>query len=244
MRAAIADPRAPGVEPAALLIDTIFSADRVLPDAAGFPPRATAAVREAGALLIADEVQPGFRRTGTMWGLSRHGVVPTSSRSASLWATRAPGGGSPCPARAARPVRRPHARLNTFSGNPVSCAVRLAVLDVLRAEGLVERAGTLGTRLRHHVAELQQRHELIGDVRGAGLFVGVELVKDRATQERAVDARRVVESMRDRGVRISTAGLNSNVLKIRPPLAFDREHADLPAARFDATLDEVGAAGS
>jgi 4-aminobutyrate aminotransferase-like enzyme len=130
---------------------------------------------------------------------------------------------------------------NTFGGNPVSCAAGLAVLDVIKRDGLIVRAREVGAYLRSHLNELERRHEAIGDVRGAGLFVGVELVSDR--EARAPDptlAARVVNGLRRRRVLISASGPHANVLKIRPPLVFTEAHADLFIEALDATLrDEI-----
>jgi 4-aminobutyrate aminotransferase-like enzyme len=125
---------------------------------------------------------------------------------------------------------------NTFGGNPVSCAVGLAVLDVIEAEGLQQHALTMGERLLQGLRRLQTRHELIGDVRGRGLFIGIELVKDQKSLEPAADeAAGVIERMKEHGFLISTDGPLHNVLKIKPPLVLQADDID----RLLATLDEV-----
>lgn len=242
VRAAIADMRASGITPAALLVDTIFSSDGVFADPAGLLAPAVAAIREAGGLFIADEVQPGFGRTGeAMWGFQRHGLVPDI-----VTMGKPMGNGHPIAAMVSRPdilARFGEATryFNTFGGNPVSCAVGQAVLEVIEGEGLVENARTTGAFLAAGLRKLAERHALIGDVRGAGLFVGVELVTDRATKAPATaETARLVNGLRERRVLISAAGPHANILKIRPPLVFRQEHAEHFLGAVDAVLGEIG----
>ena len=130
---------------------------------------------------------------------------------------------------------------STFGGNNVSCAAGLAVLEVIEREGLQENARTVGAHFRSGLGRLADRHALIGDVRGSGLLVGVELVRDRATLEpAAAEAKRVVNRMRDLGVLTATEGPHGNVLKLRPPICFSREQADLAVAALDQALAEIG----
>ncbi len=237
VRKAILDMQAHGIKPAALLVDSIFASDGIFSDPAGFLAPAVAEIRKAGGVLIADEVQPGFGRTGEgMWGFARHGIIPDI-----VTMGKPMGNGHPIAGMAAKPeileVFGQHTRyFNTFGGNPVSCAAGMAVLDVIAREGLVGNAKIVGAYLRDGLRALATRHELIGEVRGAGLFVGVELVADRATRRPAtVETSRLVNGLRDRRVLISACGPHANVLKICPPLVFTREHADI----FLATMDEV-----
>jgi 4-aminobutyrate aminotransferase-like enzyme len=130
---------------------------------------------------------------------------------------------------------------STFGGNPVACAAGLAVLDVIEDEGLVANADRVGSHLRERLTDLMASSELIGDVRGTGLMVGVELVRDRSTREPATaEARAVVNEVRDRGVLIGSTGPADNVLKIRPPLVFAHEHADLVVERLGQVLADRG----
>jgi 4-aminobutyrate aminotransferase-like enzyme len=125
---------------------------------------------------------------------------------------------------------------STTGGNPVACAVGLAVLDVLEQEGLQESAARVGAILRSQIEELAEQHPLIGDVRGAGLFIGVELVRDHSTLEPATkETKAVANRMRELGVLVGTEGPCGNVLKIRPPLVFDEHHAQ----QFTDTLDQA-----
>jgi 4-aminobutyrate aminotransferase-like enzyme len=241
VRAAIADLRRHGAAPAALLFDTVFSSDGVCTDPAGFIQPAVAAIREAGGLFIADEVQPGFGRTGSaMWGFARHGVEPD------LVALGKPmGNGMPI----AGVVGRPHlfddfARrtryFNTFGGNPVSCAAALAVLDVLRDERLMDNAARVGAYLRDGLRRLSERFERMADVRGDGLFIAAEFVTDPASKTPdAALAGRVVNALRQRRILISASGKAGNSLKIRPPLPFATEHADIVLEGMAAALAEA-----
>ncbi len=180
-------------------------------------------------MFIADEVQPGFGRTGeTMWGFERHGVSPDM-----VTIGKPMGNGYPMAGIVMRPQViaefGPRARyFNTFAGNPVAAAAGKAVLDTIHIEGLQKNALEVGHYLRDGLRKLAERYSAIGDVRGAGLFIGVEIVSDRVA--RTPDARlttRIVNGLRERRVLISASGPNANILKIRPPLVFQKEHADL-----------------
>ncbi|ONG58317.1 aspartate aminotransferase family protein [Pseudoroseomonas deserti] len=241
VRAAIAEMQAAGITPAALLVDTAFTSDGVFTDPAGFLAPAVEAIREAGGLFIADEVQPGFGRTGdAMWGFSRHGLVPDM-----VTMGKPMGNGHPIAGMVARPeiLARFGERtryFNTFGGNPVSCAVGQAVLEVIESEGLVENARTTGAYLMDGIRRLAGRFEVIGDVRGAGLMVGVELVADRASKAPGTAAAAaLVNGLRERRVLISASGPHANVLKIRPPLVFRPEHADHFLAAMEAVLPSL-----
>jgi 4-aminobutyrate aminotransferase-like enzyme len=237
VRSAMADMEANNIKPAALLVDTIFSSDGVFADPAGFLAPAVGAIREAGGLFIADEVQAGFGRTGEgMWGFSRHNLIPDI-----VTMGKPMGNGHPVSAVVVKPevveaFGRASRYFNTFGGNPVSCAVGMAVLDVIEREKLIQNAREVGDHLQAGLRSLSERHSLIGDVRGAGLFIGVELVRDRAKRTPAPEeASQIVNGLRERRVLISATGPGANVLKIRPPLVLSRENADL----FLETLSEV-----
>ena len=241
VRAAIADLRAHGIKPAALLLDGIFASDGVLAGPAGFLAEAVKVAQDEGLLYIADEVQSGFARTGdAMWGFQRHGVQPDL-----VTLGKPMGNGQPIAGVVVRPeilesFGREVRYFNTFGGNPVSCAAAQAVLDVIRDEQLQERSQRIGAFLADGIRQLAERHELIGDVRGAGLFLGVELVTDRASKAPAANqTRQVVNGMRERGVLISAAGPLENILKIRPLLAFEQEHAEMFIDCLDKTLKDV-----
>jgi 4-aminobutyrate aminotransferase-like enzyme len=240
VRAAIADLRRHGAAPAALLFDTVFSSDGLCTHPPGFILPAVAAIREGGGLFIADEVQPGFARTGSaMWGFLRHGLDPDL-----VVLGKPMGNGIPIAGVVGRPdlfddfaTRTRY--FNTFGGNPVSCAAAMAVLDVLRDEGLMRNAATVGAYLRAGLRDLAGRFPSIGDVRGDGLFIALEFVADRASgAPDGVLATRVVNAMRRRHVLISASGIHGNTLKIRPPLPFGTEHADLVLEALAASLEE------
>jgi len=243
VQAAIDDLKRHGIKVAALIVDTIFSSDGVYADPAGFLAPAVEAVRRAGGVFIADEVQPGFGRTGdAMWGFQRHGVV------ADLVIMGKPmGNGLPIAGLIAKPeVLQDFAMraryFNTFGGNPVCCAAGLAVLEVLERERLMENAKSVGGYMKQGLAELAKRYPSIGQVRGAGFFIGVDLVKDRETQEPDPDfAIRLVNGLRKRFILIGASGPEGHVLKIRPPLPFSRDNADHFLNSMDDTLVEENA---
>ncbi|MEE1925587.1 aminotransferase class III-fold pyridoxal phosphate-dependent enzyme [Pseudomonas sp. 148P] len=241
VRAAIEDMKAHGIRPAAILLDGIFSSDGVLPGPAGCIAEGIAAAQAAGMLYIADEVQPGFARTGlNLWGYSRHNVRPDIVTLGKPMGNGQPIAGIVGRADVVDHFGRNMRYFNTYGGNPVSCAAGKAVLDVIQEENLQQHAHDIGGYLLDGLTRLAQRHEIIGDVRGAGMFLGVELVSDRKTRQPAAEqARRVVNAMRENGVLISAAGPLENVLKIRPVLTFTREHADLLIQAVDVALGDV-----
>jgi 4-aminobutyrate aminotransferase-like enzyme len=227
-----------GHTPAALIVDSIFSSDGIYPGTPGFLADAVNAIHAAGGLFIADEVQPGFARTGeAMWGFMRHGLVPDIAIMG-----KPMGNGFPMGAVVVKPdllaeFGSSSGYFNTFGGNPVAAAAGMAVLDVIEKESLQENARQTGTYLRDGLAALGAAHPAVGDVRGSGLYIGVELVRDG--EGRAPDtaaAERLVNAMRERNVLIGTAGKFGNILKIRPPLVFAREHADIFLDAFKASL--------
>jgi len=241
VRAAIADLRRCGIKPAALLLDGIFASDGVLSDPAGFLQQAVAVAREEGLLYIADEVQSGFGRTGShMWGYQRHGVQPDIVTMGKPMGNGQPIAGAVFRGEVLDAFGRTARYFNTFGGNPVSCAAANAVLDVIQGEGLMANCAAVGEYFKAGLQGLAERYPLIGDVRGAGLFVGVELVTDRASKAPATEATaRVVNGMRERGVLISSAGPAANIIKIRPQLIFQREHADLFVQTLEAVLKSL-----
>jgi 4-aminobutyrate aminotransferase-like enzyme len=229
--------QAHGIKPAALLVDTIFASDGVCSHPPGFLRAAVETIRAAGGVFIADEVQPGFARTGDyMWGFQRHGVIPDL-----VTLGKPMGNGHPMAGLVARPevlheFGGKMRYFNTFGGNPVSAAVGTAVLEVIEREGLLQNAREVGAYLRRGLEALAERHSIIGDVRGAGLFVAVEVVGDRISRTPAPEeTARIVNGLRERRVLISASGRGANVLKIRPPLPFSRVDAD----RFLQALEDV-----
>ncbi|SFJ77343.1 4-aminobutyrate aminotransferase [Bosea sp. OK403] len=241
VRAAIKDLNRRGIGVAALLIDSIFSSDGVWVDPPGFIAGAVAAVREAGGLFIADEVQPGFGRTGAhMWGFERHGIAPDLATLG-----KPMGNGFPIGAVVGR-----HAAMdrfgatarysNTFAGNTVGIATADAVLTVLQRDRIPENALAMGARLNAGLEQLSSRQAGIRAVRHAGLFFGIDIgLEGMAAAQRRAMALNVVNALRDDGVLISTTGANEDTLKVRPPLICEAAHVD----RFlQALQDALGAA--
>ncbi|MAU98757.1 MAG: aspartate aminotransferase family protein [Fulvimarina sp.] len=237
VEAAVADLRRHGIKPAALIVDTLFTSDGVLPGPRGFLAGAVDAIHAAGGIFVADEVQPGFGRTGeAMWGFQRHGVVPDL-----VTLGKPMGNGHPVSAVVMRPevcdeFGRNARYFNTFGGNAVSCAAAMAVLRTIEEDGLMAHCAAVGGYLLEGIRRISAGHDAVGEVRGAGLFIGVEIVTDRAS--RSPDrqrASRIVNRMRDLGVLISVTGKFHNALKIRPPLVFTQANAD----RFVAVMDEA-----
>jgi 4-aminobutyrate aminotransferase-like enzyme/Ser/Thr protein kinase RdoA (MazF antagonist) len=235
---AIADLARGGFQPAAFMIDTAFASNGIpdVPD--GYLAAVTAKVREAGGLLIADEVQAGFGRLGThMWGHLAHGLIPDI-----VTMGKPVGNGYPLGVIVTRPeildaFAEETGLFSTFGGNTVACAAGAAVLDVIEEEGLMNNARRTGDYLRDGIRALMARHAWIGDVRGRGLLTGVELVRDRATLEPAsLETKRTLDLMRQNSVLVGREGSYDNVIKIRPPLVFQREHADILIEALDRSL--------
>jgi 4-aminobutyrate aminotransferase-like enzyme len=226
-----------GIRPAGFIADTIFASDGVLSDPSVLGP-AVRAVHEAGAVFIADEVQPGFARTGeSFWGFARHGVVPDL-----VTLGKPMGNGIPVAAMVARnsvlsSFGEDVPYFNTFGGSSVPIAAAQAVLDVIQREGLAQNSELIGAKIRSDIAALAQQHAALGDVRGAGLFLGVEIVSDRS--QRTPDsglALDLINTLRDLGVLVSIAGPNNSVLKIRPSLVYSEVEAKLLVDRLDEAL--------
>jgi 4-aminobutyrate aminotransferase-like enzyme len=243
VRAAIADFDAAGVPLAGMLVCPIFANEGLPEPLPGFLPQAARLVREAGGLLIVDEVQSGFCRTGRWWAYQGEGVVPD------IVTTGKPmGNGMPMGACAARPdlvarFRAAGRYFNTFAGSPVHAAAGLAVLDEIEDRGLAAKAAAHGAWLLEALREIAINVQAIGDVRGRGLFIAIEWVHDRTT--RAPDregAVAMVNRLRDAGALIGHAGEHGNVLKIRPPLVFEREHAEYFVALFKQALERTATA--
>lgn len=198
---------------------------------------AYAVVRAHGGLCIADEVQTGFGRTGEhFWGFENWDVVPDIVTMA-----KGIGNGAPLAAVTTRMeiakslAQRTH--FNTYGGNPVSMAAGLAVLDVIEEEGIQENARVLGARLKAGLQAIQRRQPLVGDVRGLGLMLGVELVRDRATKEPAKEETLdVLEVAREMGALIGKGGLDGNVLRIKPPMCLTAEDVDFALDVLEAAI--------
>jgi alanine-glyoxylate transaminase/(R)-3-amino-2-methylpropionate-pyruvate transaminase len=194
-------------------------------------------VRRYGGLCIADEVQTGFGRTGTaFWGFENWGVTPDLVTMA-----KGIGNGAPLGACVTRPevaavmARRIH--FNTFGGNPVSVTQGLATLEIIDRDHIQQNAHEVGTHLKRRLMELADRQPLIGEVRGVGLMLGVELVRDRTTKEpAATEAADVLELAKERGLLIGKGGLHGNTLRIKPPMCITRDDADFLVECLDEVL--------
>ena len=219
--AAFADLQRHGIQPAALLVDTIFSSDGVIPGA--FLGPAVTATHQAGALMIADEVQPGFGRTGAhWWGFQSHGITPDI-----VTMGKPMGNGYPVAGLVARPqVLAPFGEkaryFNTFGGNAVAAATAMAVIEVIEGEELLANATKIGTLMAQGLRSLT--HEALGETRQSGLFLGTDILNDG--QPSAAMAARLVNLLREARVLISATGPRGHVLKIRPPLILSEAQAD------------------
>lgn len=233
--AACARMQAQGIEPAALIVDTVFSSDGVLPDPAGFLAPAAAAIHSAGGLFIADEVQPGFGRTGQhMWGFERHGVLPDMVSLGKPMGNGYPLAGLVVQPKVIAEFGQQARYFNTFGGNAVAAAVGLAVLDVIQDERLMQNAASVGKVFAAGLRDLATRHEAIGQTRAAGLFLGTDIVSDG--QPDAARASRLVNDLRRDGILISATGPKGHILKIRPPLTFSFANVDQFLTTFARVL--------
>lgn len=233
---AIAELKSRGIGLAALIIDTIFSSDGIYADPAGFLKGATDVVHRAGGLLIADEVQPGFGRTGGgLWGFERHGVTPDIVTMGKPMGNGFPMGGLVTRPEFLKRFCEETGYFNTFGGNPVAAAAGHAVLQVIEDEGLVERSATVGGYFKQSLEALQGTHCEIGDVRGAGLFIGLDFTDPATGEPDMALATHAINQLKHNGILIGAAGKYGATLKIRPPLCFSQEDADL----FTGTLDTI-----
>jgi 4-aminobutyrate aminotransferase-like enzyme len=238
----IADLERHGEGLAALIVDSLFASDGIYAQPTDLLGPVADVVHRAGGLLIADEVQSGFARSGErFWGYQRHGIDPDI-----VTMGKPMGNGFPVAAVAMVPdvveeFGRDTRYFNTFGGNTLAVAAAQATLDVIREDDLLGNAGRVGATIREGIAELMARHEVIGDVRGAGLYIGVEIVSDPAARTPdGATAAAIVNGMRERGVLISATGPHGNTLKIRPPLVFS---ADDATRLLEALEQELGALG-
>ena len=227
-----------GYRPAMFISDNIFSSNGVLTPPPDYLQEVYRRVRAAGGLVVADEVQSGLCRLGDhFWAFQDSGVVPDI-----VTAGKPLGDGHPLSAVVTtRDIATAFAEryhyFNTFGGNPVSAAVGLAVLDVIEDEQILQNVHDTGKYLRQGLLTLGERFECIGDVRGKGLFYGVELVEDRASKAPAAEAAASIrEYLRQNGVLLSVTGPLQNVIKIRPPMVFSRSHADLLLEKLEKAL--------
>lgn len=236
----IADMRRHGIAFAGVLFDSIFSSDGVIPGKPGFLQPVIDLVHDEGGLYIADEVQPGFCRTGdTFWGFGRHGITPDVVTMGKPMAN-----GIACSAMSIREdvldaFAKDTPYFNTFAGNPVAMAAAQAVLRYIENFNILDHVSDVGSKLLVAVKQLALTHSSIGDVRGAGLFMGVDIVKPGTTEPDRETAVKLIEVLRENHVLISLCGAYGNVLKIRPPLVFDENDLQFFIDALGASLTAV-----
>lgn len=236
--AAIEDLKASGIKPAALVLDSIFTSDGLFPAPAGFLKRAVEIAQYEGLLYVADEVQSGFGRTGKdLWGFRNHGVTPDIVTLGKPMANGYPLSGTVARGEIIDHFGRNMRHFNTHGGNPVACAAGQAVLDYIRGEDILRRCRESGAYLKAGLQRLAEKFEVIGDIRGEGLFLAVEMVADRQTKAPSRDlATFIVNDLRERRILISSSGPAENLLKIRPLLVSEKEHLDILLNGLDASL--------
>lgn len=237
---AIQDFKNNGIGFAGMLVCPIFANEGLPSVPEGYMQKVAQIVRNAGGFLIFDEVQAGFGRTGKMWGQQMINVVPDL-----VTLGKPMGNGHPMGAVISRSelinnFRNRIMYFNTFGGNPVSCAVGLSVLNAIEEDNLLENVEITGQYLTQELHKLRQKHSVIGDVRGSGLFLGIELVSDRIKKTPEGElAKKIINKMKDRRVLIGKIGPYDNVLKIRPPLPFTQINADQLLSALSDCLEEI-----
>ena len=238
---AIDDLERSGIGFAALIVCPLFLNEGFPNQVQGWLKPAAEAVRRAGGLLICDEVQSGFGRSGThFWAHQKQGVIPDVVTMGKPMGNGHPVAGLVTSAEIMARFRKSFRYFNTFGGNPVSCAAAMAVLEELEEKKLQAHAEKIGLLAQRRLSELAHKYEIIGDVRQSGMVFGAEFVLDRESKEPAVAfADRIVNQMRQRGIILSKLGRHKNTLKIRPPMPFAEEHLDLLMTTLDDVIGEV-----
>ncbi|GAA3678022.1 aspartate aminotransferase family protein [Arthrobacter ginkgonis] len=237
--AAIASLQEAGHGVSAFLFDPLFSTEGLLQPPAGYVDGVAARVRAAGGLVIADEVQSGFGRVGSsMWGHQMFGIEPDLVTLGKPMGNGYPVGGVVTTADLLDEFGRNNMYFNTFAGTPVSSAAGLAVLQVMEEEGLMAQAAGVGAHIADRLRPLAAKSTHVGAVRGRGLFFGLDIVEADGTPAPAL-AKALIEDMKTRGVLISRVGRHDNVLKMRPPMVFTREHADQLLEQLGLALEAL-----
>ena len=241
VQAAIDDLNRAGTGFAALIVCPLFLNEGFPTQAEGWLRPAADAVRRAGGLLISDEVQSGFGRSGThFWGHQKQGVVPDVVTMGKPMGNGHPVAGLVTSAEIMARFRTSFRYFNTFGGNPVSCAAAMAVLDEVQDKDLQANARRIGLLAHQRLSDLAQKYPVIGDVRQSGMVFGAEFVLDRQTKAPAAAyADRVVNALRHRGIILSKLGRHKNTLKIRPPMPFAEDHLDLLITTLESVLSET-----
>jgi 4-aminobutyrate aminotransferase-like enzyme len=223
---------------AMLILDSGFASDGIYTSPEGYLRTLYRETRTAGGLCVSDEVQAGFGRLGRhFWGFEFDGVVPDI-----VTMGKPMGNGHPLAAVVTRPeiaaaLAAESGYFNTFGGNPVSCAAGLAVLDVIEVEGLQKNALEIGEYLKEQLSALKVDYPVLGEPHGSGLLLGVDVLKTDGSPDPDL-ADKIMNHMRHNGVLIGTTGPHYNVFKIRPPIVFNREHADIFLSSLTHALDE------
>jgi 4-aminobutyrate aminotransferase-like enzyme len=229
-----------GLGTAAFMCDTMFDSQGGLEAPADYFQEVYKKVRLAGGLCIADEVQPGFARTGKMWGFEHYGVVPDIVTLGKPMGNGHPIAGVVTTHDIMERFSKSAFYFNTFGGNPVSSAVGRAVLDEMQNRDMTTHVSKTGSYLRNRLEMLSEKHEIIGDVHGLGLYQAVDLVLDRSSREPAAEiASQIPDAMKDAGILIGLSGRHGNVLKIRPPLVFDDDNVDQMVETLDQVLGKL-----
>lgn len=224
---------------AAIILCSILANEGLTNAPAGWFTEATAMVRDAGGVVIADEVQAGFARSGQWWGYDTMGFVPDI-----VCMGKPMGNGLPVSAVAASrdaisTFRERHRYFNTFAASPIQAAAGMAVIDEIVDRDLVNQVADVGVSLRKSLGELQQGDPRMGDVRGHGMFIGIDWVHPGTTDHDPEGAAAMVEALKQRNMLVGRAGQHFNVLKVRPPLVFEQEHADLFLEAFASAAAET-----
>jgi 4-aminobutyrate aminotransferase-like enzyme len=230
----------PGGGIAAFLSEALLGNQGAVVPPPGYLAAAYEAVRAAGGVCIADEVQVGYARTGSdFWAFEHEGVVPDIVATAKATGNGHPIGVVACRAEIAEAFGRRASFFSSTGGGPVSCRVGIAVLDAIRDEGLQARAAAVGGHLKAALERLAERHPAIGAVNGRGLYLGVDIVADRASKEPApAETAAICERLRGLGVIVQPTGDFYNFLKVKPPMCIGTEEADHFVAMLDRVLDE------
>ncbi len=230
-----------GHSPAAFFMDMIMSSSGIIAPLPLYTEEVCNRVRNSGGLFVADEVQSGFGRLGkAMWGFEIAGVTPDIVTFGKPIAAGYPMGLVVTRKEIAEKFERHSEFFSTTGGNPVACAAANMVLQVIKDEALMHNADSIGKLLCDGIRELADRYPIIGDVRGSGLFIGVELIKDTETLEpAALEARSITDALRNEGVLIGVDGIHSNVLKIRPPMVINESNANFLLQTFQQVLENA-----
>ncbi|MBA2362146.1 MAG: aspartate aminotransferase family protein [Chloroflexia bacterium] len=229
---------------AAFIAEPVMGEGGIIIPHPGYYRRVKQILHDHGALFIADEVQSGFGRTGAMFAIEHYGVEPDIMVMAKGIANGFPLGAFIAPPEIADSFE-PGEHLSTFGGNPVSCAAGLATIEVLQDEHLVERSAELGAWCKGRLEDIAQRHQIIGEVRGIGLMVGIELVRDRETKLAAsAEAATVRRLCREQGVLLGVGGQEANVVRIQPPLMIDQPQLERALNVLEGALRSVSDTGA